>query len=68
MLSQFGISCIEFGQKCTVVVLCVCNLWVCVYVGFCTVWKSGAFCNNEGVCLVGIVNCVGVLEMGNSIL
>jgi len=38
-----------------VVVLCVCNVRVCVYVGFCTVWMSGAFCNNEGVCLVGIV-------------
>ena len=30
-------------------------VWVCVYVGFCTVWTSGAFCNNESVGLVGIV-------------
>ena len=43
------------------VVLYVCNVWVCVYVGFCTVWMSGVFCNNEGVCLVGIVNCVGAV-------
>ena len=23
--------------------------------GFCTVWMCGAFCNNVGVCMVGIV-------------
>jgi len=34
-----------------------CNVWMCVYVGFCTVWTSGASCNNESVCLVGIVMC-----------
>jgi len=33
-------------------VMCGCAY---MYVGFCTVWMSGAFCNNEGVCLVGIV-------------
>ena len=23
--------------------------------GFCTVWMCGAFCNNVGVCMMGIV-------------
>ena len=38
-----------YGGYCNCVGVRIC--------GFCTVWTSGAFCNNEGVGLVGIVMC-----------